>query len=169
MGRRKTSFKGATKKADDLLAADAASSAGTANDALAAAATPRSSLLDGQTPAPAKKAKALLHVEDARLTALRAYYGSGDWWFIQDYALAHLAASLAAQGWVHMDHFLSDAHAWALLRDVERIGSQRDVAGGERRFASGYLAGDGLGGGLRYSHSHVRGDEVGAVAFYFTC
>jgi len=92
---------------------------------------------------------------------LREYYGSVDWWFIQDYALADIAATLATQGWVCIDHFLSDAHTAALLSDVKRNGGPSQ---GEGRFQSGYLAGNGLGGGVRYSHRHVRGDEVRAHA-----
>lgn len=94
---------------------------------------------------------------------IREHYGSGDWWFIQDYALANIATTLASQGWVCLDHFLSDAHTKALLSDVKRNGGGQSK--GESRFQSGYLAGDGLGGGVRYSHSHVRGDEVSPLWF----
>ena len=72
---------------------------------------------------------------------------------MQDYALEAIGSKLNDRGWVYLEGFLGDEHAQALRQDVEALSS----AG---RLQSGYLAGNGLGGGVRYVHNKVRGDEV---------
>ena len=64
-----------------------------------------------------------------------------------------IADRLDRDGWVYAEHFLPDAHALALLDDVKRLKERGE-------FQRGFLAGDGMGGGVRYVHNDVRGDEV---------
>ena len=100
--------------------------------------------------------RAPLHQEVRDIASLRKWYtsqGNGDWWFIQDAVLSVVSETLKRQNWVYMENFLTFEHARLLLSDHKRL-----MQSGA--FKSGYLAGDNLGGGVRYSHKTVRGDEV---------
>ena len=76
------------------------------------------------------------------------------WWWITDDALEHIGAELNASGFVVVDGFLGGKGARALREEVTSL----RAAG---RLQRSKLAGGRSGGMLTYSHTAVRGDDVG--------